>query len=161
MDKRKKLLTGSQIAAARRRAEKARKSRRQYGKAARERDAPPPTATAAQLDLVAELAARHGLRLPLDYRGNYPFVKQFIEAIGFDPASNNLTGTRRINAIKFGTIDGQYPEYLAEKLEMPVQQVEFIIEQLKISGHSLEPIEEDLTIDPEDCQYQENIRHYG
>jgi len=124
-------------------------------------DPPSRTPTTDQLRFVDELTDRFDLRLDDEDSYDYYFVKDLLDAFAFDSKSPYATGFRRVNVIKNAIGDGQEPEYIANKLDMPAHLVKFIIKLLISSGHNLEQVEEDLNEDPEDIKYQNEIRRFG
>jgi len=85
------------------------------------------TLTESQLQLVRTLADRHGLTIPWEVQKDYDFAKRFLDLFAYDPTSSEMTGLRRTAVIESYCYYDKENTHLAQKLELSLPDVRFMI----------------------------------
>ena len=126
-------LTGSQKAAATRRAKKKKALRRQQVNELLAHGETIETPSLEQIRLAESLADEYGLQVKDDYREDYWYTKKLLNAFAYEPG-NPQTGYRRFNSVRCGVYYDAPASHLAMKLDMPETAVKFMIDVLRHSG---------------------------
>ena len=166
----KKPPNASQKASAKRRARRKKEERREWGVKTREQGLE-AKATRDQITLGREIERRHDLKLTFGWEDDYWYVKLLLDTFAFDPDDDFKSGYRLVNVIPKNMQIGADIGWMAQKLDRPIEQIEFMIEVLGDSGYRLEPFDKDelaamekeayVETDPEDLEYERQIRAHG
>ena len=157
-------LTGSQKAAATRRAKKKKALRRQQVNELLAHGETIETPSLEQIRLAESLADEYGLQVKDDYREDYWYTKKLLNAFAYEPG-NPQTGYRRFNSVRCGVYYDAPASHLAMKLDMPETAVKFMIDVLRHSGRlwhqEYSDLDEGPEEDPEDVRFRRELARYG
>jgi hypothetical protein len=107
--------------------------------------------TAAQIELARLVADRHEVRLREGFEVDGPWTRRFLDVFAFDPDTEDDVYRRVRNVTQYVREGRDMPE-MARKLGLRPDQVEFMIDLLRDSGHDLEEVR-DLDSDLETRSY--------
>jgi hypothetical protein len=117
----------------------------------------PSPVSAAQRELAHVILARFGLTAPAGALEDPRWVGNLLDVFAFDGESGQ-GGYRALRSLVLRCIEGCDADHIARVIGVSAEAVRQAVQVLHASGYRLDPVEEDLAIDPEEQAFARQER---